>query len=542
MFGYGFNRSIDLCFGIALVFPKIYSKITYSLKPFSILFMLHIRTTKTSSKATAVQVVEYVRRKMIILIHIGSAHSEEEILSLKQIASEWILKNDKQTSLFSTLDKKNSSSLISLDKCQYLGFRYQLLYDVLSNLSILFKFHLLPNYKILTDLIIARIASPGSKIHSLEFLDGFFGIKHSRRDLYRNLASFVHLKDDVEAKIISIAKKEFAFNFSFIFYDLTTLYFESFESDDLRKIGFSKDNKTNQPQIMIGLLVNDDGFPISYQVFEGNKFEGHTLMPSILAIKKKYKIEEMTVVADSAMISDDNVFFLKSNNLNYIVGARIANLSISDIEKISKELNLKDNATFRINTSKGILICHFANNRYRKDKIEMEKQINKAKFLLKESDPNPARKRTKFLQHKNNDKNNYELNQKLIHKTSLLLGIKGYYSNLENVNDMEIIVQYRNLWRVEKAFRISKSDLQIRPIFHFKEYSIHAHLLVCFMALAICKFIEIKTKMSIQSVLKLLRGVTDARIFDKVSKREVVLRSEIRSEVAEILRKVGLSY
>lgn len=504
--------------------------------------MLHIRTTKTSSKATAVQVVEYVRRKMIILIHIGSAHSEEEILSLKQIASEWILKNDKQTSLFSTLDKKNSSSLISLDKCQYLGFRYQLLYDVLSNLSILFKFHLLPNYKILTDLIIARIASPGSKIHSLEFLDGFFGIKHSRRDLYRNLASFVHLKDDVEVKIISIAKKEFAFNFSFVFYDLTTLYFESFESDDLRKIGFSKDNKTNQPQIMIGLLVNDEGFPISYQVFEGNKFEGHTLMPSILAIKKKYKIEEMTVVADSAMISDDNVFFLKSNNLNYIVGARIANLSISDIEKISKELNLKDNATFRIKTSKGILICHFANNRYRKDKIEMEKQINKAKFLLKESDPNPARKRTKFLQHKNNDKNNYELNQKLIHKTSLLLGIKGYYSNLENVNDMEIITQYRNLWHVEKAFRISKSDLQIRPIFHFKEYSIHAHLLVCFMALAICKFIEIKTEMSIQSVLKILRGVTDARIFDKVSKREVVLRSEIRSEVAEILRKVGLSY
>ena len=168
--------------------------------------------------------------------------------------------------------------------------------------------------------------------------------------------------------------------------------------------------------------------------------------------------------------------------------------------------------------------------------------LNKAKFLLKESDPNPARKRTKFLQHKNNDKNNYELNQKLIHKTSLLLGIKGYYSNLENVNDMEIIAQYRNLWHIEKAFRISKSDLQIRPIFHFKEYSIHAHLLICFMALAICKFIEIKTEMSIQSVLKLLRGVTDARIFDKVSKREVVLRSEIRSEVAEVLRKVGLSY
>ena len=317
---------------------------------------------------------------------------------------------------------------------------------------------------------------------------------------------------------------------------------ESFESDDLRKIGFSKDNKTNQPQIMIGLLVNDSGFPISYQTFAGNKFEGHTLMPSILALWKKYKIDEMTVVADAAMISDENVLFLKANNLNYIVGARIANLGIYEIEKISKELNLKDDATIRINTPKGILICHFASNRYRKDKIEMEKQINKAKFLLKESDPNPARKRTKFLKHKDNDKNNYELNTQLIHKTNLLLGIKGYYSNLENMPDIEIIKQYRNLWRVEKAFRISKSDLQIRPIFHFKEYSIHAHLLVCFMALAICKFIEIKTGRSIGSVLKILRGVTDARIFDKVGKREVVLRSEISGEVVEVLRKVGLSY
>lgn len=108
--------------------------------------------------------------------------------------------------------------------------------------------------------------------------------------------------------------------------------------------------------------------------------------------------------------------------------------------------------------------------------------------------------------------------------------------------DIEIIKQYRNLWRVEKAFRISKSDLQIRPIFHFKEYSIHAHLLVCFMALAICKFIEIKTGRSIGSVLKMLRGVTDARIFDKVGKREVVLRSEIGGEVVEVLEKVGLSY
>ena len=512
--------------------------------------MLHIRTTKTSSGSRAVQVVEYIKRKTVILTHIGSAKNSEELLELKKSAQDWIVKNDKQTSFFELFEsaggdyggrsQRKPSSLIALDKCSYLGFRYQLFYDVFSDILMLFKFHLIKNHhkKLLLDLVIARIANPVSKSESLDFLEQYFGIKHNYRTLTRAIPSFSDLKDDIESKIIYVAKKYFGFNFSLVFYDLTTLYFESFESDDLRKIGFSKDNKTNQPQIMIGLLVNGDGFPISYQAFAGNKFEGHTLMPSILAVKKKYKINEMTVVADAAMISDENVLFLKSNNLNYIVGARSANLRISDIEKISKELNLVDDASFRINTPKGILICHFANNRYRKDKIEMEKQINKAKFLLKESDPNPARKRTKFLQHKNNDKNNYELNQKLIYKTSLLLGIKGYYSNLENVSDAEIIARYRNLWRVEKAFRISKSDLQMRPIFHFKESSIHAHLLVCFMALAVCKFIEIKTGRSIQMVVKMLKGVTDARIWDQTNNREVLMRSEIGVDVENVLRDI----
>lgn len=509
--------------------------------------MLHIRTTKTSSGSTAVQVVEYIKRKTVILTHIGSAKNKEELLELKKSAQNWIIRNDKQMSFFGLIEDANnnglqtqsskSSSLIALDKCSYLGFRYQLFYDVFSDISMIFKFHLLENNhkKLLLDLVIARMANPSSKAESLNFLEQYFGIKHNYRTLTRAIPRFVDLKGIVESKIISVAKKYFKFNFSLVFYDLTTLYFESFESDDLRKIGFSKDNKTNQPQIMIGLLVNDGGFPISYQVFEGNKFEGHTLMPSILAIKKKYKIEEMTVVADAAMISDDNVLFLKSNNLNYIVGARIANLGISDIEKISKELNLKDDSTFRIKTSKGTLICHFASNRYRKDKIEMEKQINKAQFLLKESDPNPARKRTKFLQHKNNDKNNYELNQKLIHKTTLLLGIKGYYSNLEATPDIEIIKQYRNLWHVEKAFRISKSDLQMRPIFHFKHSAIHAHLLICFMALVICKFMEIKTGRSTAAILKMLMGVTDARILDKTNDREIFMRSEVSEEVKIIL-------
>jgi transposase len=290
-------------------------------------------------------------------------------------------------------------------------------------------------------------------------------------------------------------------------------------------------------------LVNHDGYPVSYQIFEGNKFEGHTLMPSILAIKKKYKIEQMTVVADAAMISDDNVNFLKANQLKFIVGARVANLTLKAIEQISKTLNGQDDASFRIDTPKGNLICHFSATRYRKDKYDMDKQINKAKALLNDSsDPNPARKRAKFLKHKENDKNNYELNTNLIYKTNLLLGIKGYYSNLENLSDDQIIKQYKNLWHVEQAFRISKSDLKMRPIFHFKQHSIKAHLLICFMALAICKFIEIKTGRSIKAVLKLLKSATDSRLQNKITNQEFIIKAQINDEVRRILEKIDLSY
>lgn len=244
--------------------------------------MYRIRTIKTTSGALAVQVVEYFQNKREILLHLGSAKNAEELSELKKSALQWIEKNNPQQSLFPLLKKETQSALISLDKCQYLGFRYQLLYDSLWKLEILFKFHLISESKILNDLVIARIAAPSSKLEAFEYINDYFGINHSRRDFYRQLENLNHWQDAVQSCAIAVAKKYFNFNFSLVFYDLTTLYFESFETDELRKIGFSKDNKASQPQIMIGLLVNDSGFPISYQIFPGNKFEGHTLMPSIL--------------------------------------------------------------------------------------------------------------------------------------------------------------------------------------------------------------------------------------------------------------------
>lgn len=509
--------------------------------------MLYIRTVKTSSGAVAVQVVRYLRRKKIIEAHIGSGKNQEEVAELRKSAQSWINQNNKQQlSLFPDDNKSGGSLLISLDKCYSLGFRYRLFYDTIWTLGIKLKFHLISDSRILNDLVIARLIAPASKLESFEFINDYFGIKHHRTSFYRQLENknIIELwKNQVESRVITAAKKHFGFNFNLVFYDLTTLYFESKkdEGDDggIRRIGFSKDNKSSNPQIMIGLLVNDLGFPVSYQLFAGNKFEGHTLMPSINSLRKKYKIKDMTVVADSAMMSEDNFKFLMNEKLNYIVAARTANLSPTLIAEISEQLNQEDQKTIRIKTeNKGDLILSFEKKRFDKERREMDKQLEKANYYLKHPSAAEIIKRTKFLKGK---KLGYELNQDLINKTTLLLGIKGYYTNLseEKLSNEKVIERYKNLWRVEQNFRISKSDLKARPIFHSKQQSIETHILICFMALAIAKYIEIKTKKSIKFVVKQLKKSTDARIYDQTNKREVTIKAQISEEakgILEILR------
>ena len=167
-----------------------------------------------------------------------------------------------------------------------------MLYDVLWSLSVKFKFHLIPESKILNDLVIARIAFPSSKFEAFEFIHDLFGIKNRRTTFYHQLeaGNLKKWQEESRARITSVAKKHFDFNFSLVFYDLTTLYFESFETDELRRIGFSKDNKSANPQVMIGLLVNDLGFPIFYQLFAGNK----KAITQIVAISQMRKSSVIT--------------------------------------------------------------------------------------------------------------------------------------------------------------------------------------------------------------------------------------------------------
>lgn len=425
---------------------------------------------------------------------------------------------------------------LHLEESVFLGVHYNFFYNLIQTIQKEIGLETL-THSLLGDLVKIRIFEPASKLRSIDLLENYFGIKHNRKKFYRIAPDWLNLKEEVENIVIKFAKKRYDFCFDIVFYDVTTLYFETFEEDELRKNGFSKDNKSQQPQILMGLIVSKEGFPVAYDIFAGNTFEGHTILPLITDFVQKHSVNSFTVVADAAMISQTNIEELKKSDLNYIVEARLGNLSDKMIELIDNKLNREDGAIIRIKSDHSYLICSYSSVRYRKDKYEMEKQIEKAKAALK----TPAKiKKLKFI--KSTDKK-AQLNETLIEKTKKLLGIKGYYTNLEEkeISNQAVIEHYHELYRIEQAFRISKNDLQTRPIFHYKEEPIKLHILICFMALVISKHIELTTGDSIKKFVTECKKITDARILNQITGKEVTMRVNL-SPKAKSYEKIFLPH
>lgn len=496
--------------------------------------MLRIRVIKTASGARAVQVVYYKNRKRVVFKHIGSAKNDLELESLKLVAQD-IIKNFTPEIPFFVETKLDN--LLYLDKSEFLGAYSTFLYEIISGFISQIGLDKIKK-QLLLDLVAIRIVEPASKLRSIELLDTYFGIKHRRQNYYQSAPQWIVLKEKIESLVVEFAKKNYDFNFDLLFYDVTTLYFETFEEDELRRNGFSKDIKSQQPQILVALMVTKEGFPIAYSIFSGNIFEGHTIIPVVNKFIKKHAVKEFTVVADAAMISTTNIQELLKNNISYIVGARLGNLPQELFEQINTTITREDGKSIRIKTDNGYLICDYSSVRYRKDKYEMEKQIEKARAIIEMPSKNKKVKFTKTIGEQ------VLLNQALIEKTKKLLGIKGYYTNLDEkiASNQTIIGRYHELYKVEQAFRISKHDLRTRPIFHFKEDPINLHILICFMALVLSKHIELVTGDSIRKFLTECKKITDARMLNKITNKETRIRTKYNDKILNYLNLLNLSH
>jgi transposase len=499
--------------------------------------MYSLRKTKTASGATAVQVVRYRDRKVVVMKHVGSARTDGEIQALMQTADAWMRDHTGQSTLF----PEQNTRILSLAHSTFAGVQYSTAYRTLAAVAARCGFDALQD-ALAVDLAIMRVFEPCSKRRSLELLDRYFAIHYAERSVYRSLRTIAEHKEQAESLAVACAKREFSFDCSLVLYDVTTLYFESFREDEgekaLRKTGFSKDQKSQQPQIVLGLLVASNGFPLGYELFKGNTFEGHTMLQVLETFRTRHNVKQCTVVADAAMLSFENMEELRARDISYIVGARVANLSPKRILEISRILRRRNDATARFSTQHGELLCSFSDARYRKDKHDMEKQIARAKTLIAKGE---SGRKAKFVQTAGASSS---LNEKLVAKAKSLLGIKGYVTNIPKtvMDDQAIIVHYRNLWRVEQTFRMAKHDLEARPIFHHTEEAIRAHLLICFLSLQIAKYMELKTGVSIQRIVDLLRLVGEARVRSASTGETFLIPTAIPAETKKLLRQLGVSH
>ena len=278
-----------------------------------------------------------------------------------------------------------------------------------------------------------------------------------------------------------------------MFYDMITLYFETESEDDLRKIGFSKDGKFQHPQIMLGLLVGPDGYPVSYDIFEGNTFEGKTLLPMLQRAQKRFGFDKPTVIADSGLLSMENIELLYQQGYQFILGARIKNESVAMQGRIldaARKLNDKD--AMVLEKAGGLrLIVDYSAKRAAKDASNRDKGVKR--LLARVSSGRLTKKSlnnrgyNKFLTLKGEVEISVDLNK--VAEDRRWDGLKGYLTNCL-LPPETVIGNYRQLWKIERAFRISKTDLRIRPIYHRKRARIEAHICIAFVAYTVFKELE----------------------------------------------------
>src|SRR5437868_2102615 len=321
-----------------------------------------IRTVRTSSGATAVQVVWYEKHVTKIAKHIGSTKDHEKLEVLRSAAEQYITEHEPQLSLFN----ERPNHVVSFDHIEATGVSHRFARHILFALAK--QCHLGHLMELYLDLVVMRIIEPCSKLRSIELIERYFGISYTRY-LYEHLPKLLDQYSHIESAAIETAK-DFDETFTLLLYDVTTLYFETHKpDDDLQARGFSKDDKSKQPQIVLGLLVTKQGFPLIHDVFKRNTFQGHTMLAVVKKFQKQYDTAKPVIVADAAMLSQANRNMLEKEGYQYIVGARLSNTRISLVQTIFDKLPKQDDANIRIKYPDADyeIVCTYSHSRYKKD-------------------------------------------------------------------------------------------------------------------------------------------------------------------------------
>jgi transposase len=450
---------------------------------------MFIRQKRNKSGSVSIQIISKFGGRYKVVESIGSGKNEQEISTLMLKARSVLKQLEGNLELFTDEEESHYEHILSSignDQIQVIGpeLIYGRLFDKVGYNRI--------TDKLFRHLVITRLYTPGSKLKTIDYLHNYLGEHWEIHAMYRFLDKLGNtLKQEVEDISFAHTREVLKGKIGVVFYDMTTLYFESSDEDDLRKTGFSKDGKHQCPQIFLGLLVGYGGNPIGYDLFEGNIFEGHTLIPVLEKFAYRFSLNKPVVIADSGLLSKSNIALLEESGYEYILGGRPKNES-KEVQAQIWDLSLKNGQSAIIERPKSRrIIVYFSEKRAFKDMEnrqrglrKLEKRIRSGK-LTKSSINN--RGYNKYLRMEGDV--HIEIDYERFEQDNRWDGIKTFITNSKLKPD-EIIENYQQLWFIERAFRMNKTDLRIRPIYHRLKNRIEAHICISFTAYTIILELE----------------------------------------------------
>jgi transposase len=480
---------------------------------------MFVRRKKNRSGSVSVVVVSKERGRFREVQTIGVSSNDDEINHLYRQGQKWIREQNAVGDMF---DRHNQIEFEQASvRCFFNNIENILLNGtglILDRVFRMIGFDRIDD-DILKSLVTARICQPMSKTSTIGYLKSHFDEDIEQHKIYRYLDKLQDTqKERVQQISVEHTRKILGGKIGLVFYDVTTLYFETDYGDELRRTGYSKDGKHSLPQIVLGLLVSTGGYPLAYSIHEGNKYEGHTMLPVIEEFVKTFELEDFVIVADSGLMNDKNIKALDKKKYKYIIGAKIKTENnaiktwILSLEKI-------DGSFYEYQKSKTLrLIVGYSAQRAKKDVYNREKGIRR---LEKEYGSGKVTKNkinkcgyNKFLEMSNNV--TVQINYEKIKEDERWDGLKGYITNTA-LAAKTVYEEYSGLWQVERAFRITKGTLELRPMFHFTAKRIKAHVCLCFIAYKVYKELERILKLSdislsVDRVLEIAKTITTIRL------------------------------
>jgi transposase len=411
--------------------------------------------------------------------------------------------------------------------------------------------------KQLREVVFARIACPCSKLRASELLWKSFGKQLSENQIYKLMDVIFYKEQAIKLNIFNATKSRCIDEaVDVLFFDVTTLHFESQISDELRNFGYSKDHKVGEVQVVLALATTSQGLPIGYTLFPGNTGEVKTLLVCLQQWKDHLKIKDVIVVADRAMMSRNNLEAMEAAGFTYVVAAKLKALPSSLTEKILKRENEKEDAieeeklliTEHMHETRRLVVS-YSEKRAVKDKSDRNRLVEKIKSKITDEKAMDTRKlitNKGYLKYTNEKEvGKVSFNQEALKEEERWDGLHGIITNDHTTKAISLLQRYRGLWVIEESFRINKHSLEMRPIYHFKPERIRAHILICYIAFALSRYVQhriatIGSQMSVDRIRQALSTVQVSILEDTSTKTIYKLPSKISKEAEMIYRSMGL--